>query len=137
MAEGLKPRASVSKRLSVLPQLPLAPTSIDPSAVVAKFAVLTGNHPITIGAGAVLHPYSKIISNEGPVVIGEGCVIWEKAVVGIDGGHDSEQSVVLGKNVVVESGAVVEAKEVGEGTTIEALAKVGVGARVGKVGVFH
>jgi len=31
----------------------------------------------------------------------------------------------------------VEAKEVGEGTTIEALAKVGVGARVGKVGVFH
>lgn len=40
--------------------------------------------------------------------------------------------VMLGRNVVVETGAVVEAAEVGEGTVVEAGARLGVGAVVGK-----
>ena len=88
-----------------------------------------------IGARAVLHPYAKINSTEGPVIVGEGCVVWEKAVVGLgasDGGGDGV-GVKLEKNVVVEACAVVEAEVIGEGSVVESFAKVGGGATVGKV----
>ena len=129
-----------SKRVSALPSIPKAPTSIDSSAVVANHAVLTGIYPIAIGPRAVLHPYAKIISGDGPIEIGGGCNIWEKAVVGSGNAAEEDakrteqvMKIVLGPNVVVESGAVVEAESVGEGTIIEAFAKVGDGASVGKV----
>jgi len=129
-----------SKRVSILPSLPKAPTSIDPSAIVANHAVLTGMYPITIGPRAVLHPYAKIVSGDGPIDIGEGCIIWEKAVVGSGSAAEDDskrtekvKKIVLGPNVVVEAGAVVEAESVGEGTIIEAFSKIGDGASVGKV----
>jgi hypothetical protein len=74
------------------------------------------------------------------VVVGVGCVVFEKAVVGVglrDGfaarGESRADGVVLGRNVVVETGAVVEAAEVGEGTVVEAGARLGAGVVVGKV----
>jgi dynactin 6 len=131
-----------SKRVSTLPSLPKAPTSIDPSAIVANHAVLTGLYPITIGPRAVLHPYAKIVSGDGPIEIGEGCIIWEKAVVGSGSaaednanGTEKVKKMVLGPNVVVESGATVEAESVGEGTIIESFSRIGDGASVGKVTV--
>jgi dynactin 6 len=133
-----------SKRASTLPSLPKAPTSIDPSAIVANHAILTGLYPITIGPRAVLHPYAKIVSGDGPIEIGEGCIIWEKAVVGSgslaeDDAKKTEKvkKIVLGPNVIVESGAVVEAESVGEGTIIEPFSKIGGGANVGKVNSIH
>lgn len=129
-----------SKRVSILPSLPKAPTSIDPSAIVANHAILTGLHPIIIGPRAVLHPYAKVVSVNGSIEIGEGCIIWEKAVVGSGSAAEDDskstekvKKIVLGPNVVVESGAVVEAETVGEGTIIEAFSKIGDGASVGKV----
>ena len=132
--------ASTAKRASTaLPK----PSSlvIDPSAIIAQHAVITGTQPITIGPHAVLHPHGKITSGTAPVVVGEGCVVFEKAVVGVgwlqDGftarGESRADGVVLGRNVVVETGAVVEAAEVGEGTVVEAGARLGAGVVVGKV----
>ena len=102
--------------------------------------MITGTQPITIGPHAVLHPHGKVTSGTAPVVVGEGCVVFEKAVVGVglrDGfaarGESRADGVVLGRNVVVETGAVVEAAEVGEGTVVEAGARLGAGVVVGKV----
>jgi dynactin-6 len=143
MAEASK-RVSTSsrtsgKRASTLPAAPRAPTSIDPSAVIANHAVLTGTYPITIGPRAVINPYCRISSTDGPVNIGLGAIIWEKAVVGSERESKpdiEERRCVLEANVVVETGAVVEADIVGEGTLVESYARVGERAKIGKV-ILH
>lgn len=81
-------------------------------------------------------------------MVGEGCVVFERARVGVaeDGGRPEVgrrvsglsmggrgEGVVLGRNVVVETGAVVEASEMGEGSVVEAGGVVGRGCVVGKV----
>ncbi|KZM28489.1 transferase [Ascochyta rabiei] len=140
--------STAPKRTSLLPR----PSSIavDPTALIAQHAQLTGTHPITIGPGAVLHPHSKLNSTGCVVMLGEGCVVFERARVGLAdvdaprpessrrtsgtsaGGRGD--GVVLGRNVTVEANAVVEAAEVGEGTLIDVAAVVGRGAVIGKVG---
>jgi dynactin 6 len=138
MAEPASKRASTTgrttKRTSVLPSAPKAPTTLDPTAVIADKATLTGAFPIIVHARAVINPYSKITSAAGPVEIGEGAIVWEKAVVGFSTATEgAEQHVKLGPNVVVETGAVVEGVEVGDCTVIESFARVGAGAKIGKV----
>ena len=60
--------------------------------------------------------------------------MYEKASIGILSARDAqEHGVDLAENVVVEAAAVVEAKVVGGGTTVEAGARVGVGTIVGEV----
>ncbi|UPX15533.1 uncharacterized protein EKO05_0005977 [Ascochyta rabiei] len=138
--------STAPKRTSLLPR----PSSIavDPTALIAQHAQLTGTHPITIGPGAVLHPHSKLNSTGCVVMLGEGCVVFERARVGLAdvdaprpessrrtsgtsaGGRGD--GVVLGRNVTVEANAVVEAAEVGEGTLIDVAAVVGRGAVIGK-----
>jgi len=89
-------------------------------------------------------------------VLGEGCVVFERAKVGVgmgaevdagnrrssvatgrSSGHVREsmrsEGTFLGKNVVVESNAIVEAAEVGEGSVIEVGAVIGRGSIIGKV----
>jgi carbonic anhydrase/acetyltransferase-like protein (isoleucine patch superfamily) len=87
-------------------------------------------------------------------VLGEGVLIYERAKVGVGfgdagSGEDSRRSsvsssvsardsmrvdgTVLGKNVVIDSAAIVEAAEIGEGTVVEAQAVLGRGCIVGKV----
>lgn len=137
-----------SRRISTLPSAPKAPTSIDPTATIADRAILTGNYPITIGPKAVIHPHARLISNTGPIKIGEGVIVWEKATVGIGAAgdvavlssgddDDDEDGVTIGWNVVIESAAVVEGKEIGEGTTIEAFAIIEKGAVIGKVSISY
>lgn len=146
--------STVPKRTSLLPK----PASIvlDVSVLIAQHAQLTGTQPITIGQNSVLHPHSKISSALAPVVLGEGCVVYERAKVGVGMGAELDaesrrssmasarnsasirdsmraEGVVLGRNVVVESNAVVEASEVGEGTVIEVGAVLGKGCVIGKV----
>ena len=149
--------STVPKRTSLLPK----PSSIvlDGSVLIAQHAQLTGTYPITIAANVVLHPHSRISSALAPVVLGEGCVVYERAKVGFGMGAETDaeskrssmassrnststrdslrgEGTVLGTNVVVESNAVVEAAEVGEGSVIEVGALLGRGCIIGKVGVF-
>ncbi|KAE9986130.1 hypothetical protein EG328_006392 [Venturia inaequalis] len=126
-----------SKRLSIAPTVPRAPANLDPTCTIASHALLTGHYPISIFANVILHPYAKIISSEGPVDIGEGSMVWERAIVGIDGAGGLEagsevKATLLGKNVVIETGAIVEAGVViGDGTLVEGLARIGEGSVIG------
>jgi dynactin-6 len=106
------------------------PCNIDPTAVVADKAQITGSHPVTIGPHAVLHPYARIRAESGSVTIGAFCIIAEGAIVGYPEGQAGD--VVLDRHVSVESGAEVLAERVGEGTEVGVNAKVGAAAMVGR-----
>jgi dynactin-6 len=106
------------------------PCNIDPTAVVADKAQITGSHPVTIGPHAVLHPYARIRAEGGSITIGAYCIIAEGAIVGFPEGQAGD--VELGRHVSVESGAEVLAKHVGEVTEVGVHTKVGAGATVGK-----
>lgn len=66
-------------------------------------------------------------------------MVWEKGVVGIDGAAglaagSEEKATLLGKNVVIETGAIVEAGVViGDGTLVEGFVRVGEGSVIGSV----
>jgi len=116
-------------------QLPKAPTKLSPHCVVAETAVLTGAHQISVDDNAVIHPRSRIVSSYTPVQIGAGCIINERAIVGLtDPSGDTSKAVILGKNVVIESAAIVAASEIGQGSIIGVGAKIGTGATIGSVG---
>ncbi|KAJ5679823.1 hypothetical protein N7462_008067 [Penicillium macrosclerotiorum] len=61
---------------------PKAPLKADPSATIADTVVFQGTYPVTIGAGTIIHPRARFYAYEGPISIGDGCVISEKAVIG-------------------------------------------------------
>ncbi|EEP80553.1 predicted protein [Uncinocarpus reesii 1704] len=58
------------------------PLSVHPTATISETAYFQGKHPISIGAGTVIHPRAKLLSYEGPISVGEGCIIGEKSVIG-------------------------------------------------------
>lgn len=43
---------------------------------------IQGTHPVAIGPGTVIHPRARIFSFEGPIHIGDGCIISEKSTIG-------------------------------------------------------
>ncbi|EEH09201.1 transferase hexapeptide domain-containing protein [Histoplasma capsulatum G186AR] len=58
------------------------PLTTHPSATISESVSFQGTHPISIGAGTVIHPRTKFISFEGPIKIGSGCIIGEKSIIG-------------------------------------------------------
>ena len=117
-------RVSASSEQAVKP-----PVEFHPSCVVDGNAYLTGTHTITIGANSVIHPKARLNSTNGPIAIGESCIISERSLI-----QASDSSgIVVGDGVLVECNAILEGKDVGEGTDVEVGAKVGKGAVVGKV----
>ena len=119
---------------------PAVPVHSTPSTLISASASLTGIHPITLGENAILQPRSRVLSTSSPVDIGEGCIIAERACVGIAIGtanpridqQVAERGVKFGRGVLIESGALIEAAAIGAFTIIEAGAKVGKGAIVGE-----
>ena len=63
------------------------PCTIDPTAIIADKAQLTGSHPVTIAEHVVLHPYARIRAEGGSVTIGPYCIVSEGAVVGLPEGE--------------------------------------------------
>lgn len=104
---------------------------IHPTAVVADKAQISGTKLVEIGENVIIHPHARIQAEHGNVFIGRGCQIAEKTVIGAREG-EGEMDVVLGEGVSIQTGAVVEAKKVGDYSTIEVNAKIGAGALVGK-----
>ncbi|KAF2104351.1 transferase hexapeptide domain protein [Rhizodiscina lignyota] len=131
-------RASTAKRSST--NVPKAPTSLDPNAIIANHAVLTGIHTISVAAGTVIHPHARIISTYSAVDIGPGCIVSEKAVIGLsdlsqddpEGDLELPEIIKIGQNVNIESGTIVEAAEIGENTLIDVDVKLGAGSVIGK-----
>jgi len=100
-------------------------------ATIADKAQLIGPGTIVIGEDTLLHPHAKIIAEHGDVTIGKGCIIAEKAVVGVaqSGPHNH---VSIGEGVSIESGAVIEGSGIGNYSTIEVNARVRRGAVIGQ-----
>ncbi|MCJ1350118.1 MAG: hypothetical protein MMC33_000099 [Icmadophila ericetorum] len=129
-------------------------TSSTPSTTTTKPPILLTRHPtstlhpnaslfpspsfpITLSAGTIIHPRAQINATYGSVQIGEGCILWEKCRVGLqqslgEEGEGEVMMVVLGRNVIVEAGAVIQGRSVGDGTVVDAGARVGRGAVIGK-----
>lgn len=61
---------------------PKAPVKADATVTIADTAVFQGPHPVTIGPGTIIHPRAKFYTYEGPIYVGDGCVISEKVVIG-------------------------------------------------------
>ena len=70
--------------------------------------------------------------------MGKACILSERSTVGLQAPSTNQpEGVIIEDYVVLEVGAVVEAKRVGEGSVIEINARVGKGAVIGKVGVLQ
>ena len=117
---------------------PRAPLTVDPAAHIADKASIIGTFPVSIAASAVIHPYARLTSTCEPIDIGEGVVIWERAIVG-EGtpGREygvGERKTILARHVIIEAGASIGAGAViGEGSVVEVGAKVGEGCVIAKV----
>ena len=111
---------------------PKPPTTLSTAVIIADNAVLTGTHPIRIGAHTVVHPRCRLNSTNGPITIGEFCILSERSVLVPADRH----GLVVEDYVVIETNAVVEARVVGEGSMVEIGTRVGKAAVVGKVRFF-
>uniref|UniRef100_A0A674GRK3 Dynactin subunit 6 n=11 Tax=Passeriformes TaxID=9126 RepID=A0A674GRK3_TAEGU len=112
---------------------PIAPRSVKiaPGAVVCVESEIRGD--VTIGPRTVIHPKARIIAEAGPIVIGEGNLIEEQALI-INGypenitpeSEDVEpKPMVIGTNNVFEVGCYSQAMKVGDNNVIESKAFVG------------
>ena len=130
-----------------------APLTAHPTATVSETATFQGTYPVTIGAATVIHPRVKFLSFEGPISIGEGCIVGEKSVIGgpltasspatvpsteIRSGRTSpptsasiatvlEDSILIGPLVVISAGAHIQFA-----ATIDTFAHLGKCVRIGE-----
>lgn len=105
------------------------PVDLHSACVIDGNAQLTGTYLIRIGANTIIHPKARLNSANGPITIGESCIVSERCLL-----QPSDQGgLVIGDAVLVECNAVVEGKEVKEGTDVEVGVRIGKGAIVGKV----
>jgi len=92
---------------------------ITPGALVCNEAEIAGN--VTIGVRTVVHPKAKIIAESGPIIIGDGNLIEEQAVII----NRSQNPLTIGHNNVFEIGTHVEAIAIGDNNVFEAKTVVG------------
>lgn len=105
------------------------PVDFAGSIIISDSASLAGTHIIKIGAFSVIHPRAKLVTTLGPITIGSECIINERATIAAP----DAVGLTIHDGVVVETNAVIEARLLGEDSTIEVGAKVGKRAIIGKV----
>ncbi|CAO1433715.1 unnamed protein product [Diamesa serratosioi] len=97
-----------------------------PRAIVCEDSLIKGD--VTISSGCVVHPSAQIISESGPIIIGENCIIEEyaKIIHRIPKDHklysenpDKLPVLVIGANNIFEVGCTVEALKIGEKNIFE------------------
>lgn len=77
---------------------------------------------------------ARLTSNYGPISVGDGCIISERASIGLLSSPQNEKEakgVRLSSGVLIETCAVVQGASIGAYTIIEAGAKIGKGTVVG------
>ncbi|XP_028306632.1 dynactin subunit 6-like isoform X1 [Gouania willdenowi] len=99
-------------------------------AVVCVESEIKGD--VTIGPRTVVHPKARIIAEAGPIVIGEGNLIEEQALIinsypeNITPDSEVEpKTMTIGVNNVFEVGCVSQALKIGDNNVIESKADVG------------
>ncbi|XP_063042798.1 dynactin subunit 6 isoform X1 [Engraulis encrasicolus] len=100
-------------------------------AVVCVESEIRGD--VTIGARTVVHPKARIIADAGPIIIGEGNLIEEQALIinsypeniMPDAENVEPKTMTIGINNVFEVGCVSQALKIGDNNVIESKADVG------------
>ncbi|PGG99071.1 hypothetical protein AJ79_08705 [Helicocarpus griseus UAMH5409] len=115
------------------------PLTIHPAATVPDSTSFQGTYPITIGAGTVIHPRTKFLSFDGPIRVGDGCIIGEKSVIGGPQTSPSpspspdapttmlENSILIGPLTTISAGTTIS-----DAATVDTSAILGRRVRVGK-----
>lgn len=125
---------SSSKRASALPPQPKPPTSLSSTVTISDAASLIGTNLIAISANTVIHPRARLNSTYAPIKVGQSCIFSERSSTGLQGPSSEQiEGCIIGRAVIIEVGATVEAREIGEGCLIEVNAVIGKGAVLGKV----
>ncbi|XP_053552299.1 dynactin subunit 6 [Bombina bombina] len=104
---------------------------IAPGAVVCVESEIKGD--VTIGPRTVVHPKAKIIAEAGPIIIGEGNLIEEQALIinsfpeniAPDSDDVEPKPMIIGTNNVFEVGCYSQALKMGDNNVIESKASVG------------
>ncbi|XP_046610083.1 dynactin subunit 6 [Neodiprion virginianus] len=96
-------------------------------AVVCEESTLKGH--ITIGSRTVVHPRASIIAEAGPIIIGEGNIVEEMAVIAnrLPAGAPEPAStpvMIIGNFNVFETDSRCEALKVGDNNILEMKASV-------------
>ncbi|XP_070220220.1 dynactin subunit 6 isoform X3 [Bos mutus] len=98
---------------------------IAPGAVVCVESEIRGD--VTIGPRTVIHPKARIIAEAGPIVIGEGNLIEEQALIinahpdniTPDAEDPEPKPMIIGTNNVFEVGCYCQAMKIGDNNVIE------------------
>ena len=120
-------RSSTSK-------LPTAPLKITPTTLISASASCTGTYPITLESNTIVQLRACLNSQHGPIRVGIGCIISERASIGLSSPPKSEEEangVTLSEGVFIGACASVEGASIGAYTVIEAGAKIGKGTVIG------
>ncbi|KAJ8008000.1 hypothetical protein DPEC_G00100190 [Dallia pectoralis] len=112
-------------------QIPQKSAKIAAGAVVCVESEIRGD--VTIGPRTVVHPKARIIAEAGPIIIGEGNLIEEQALIINSYPEnimpDSEgvepKTMTIGVNNVFEVGCVSQALKIGDNNVIESKADLG------------
>lgn len=118
------------------------PIEIHPSAHLDPQAYVQGTHTITLYPNVVIHPRARLVSVQGPLIIGAGTVISERCVVG-GPIHDPREplptptaepiTTVIAQNVMLHASAQIEAgASIEDACLIEPRAMVMKGVNIGK-----
>jgi dynactin-6 len=112
-----------------------ASVKIATGAVVVSECELRGD--ISIGSRTVVHPRARIIADAGPIIIGEGNLIEERAEIinswpndtdvpvgGSETGR-SQRVMIIGNNNVFEVGCRCEGVRIGDNNILESKARLG------------
>ena len=93
--------------------------------IVCKSAILIGD--ISIGSGTIVHPFARIISKTGPVVIGDNNIIEEMAEIVNDSPEPGERDkvMIIGSGNLIGVAASVSSLKMGNSNTVEAGARLG------------
>ncbi|KAI5859075.1 trimeric LpxA-like protein [Tricharina praecox] len=101
--------------------LPKPPTILSSTLVISEHCAMVGTHPVKIGNHTVIHPRCRLNSTLGPITIGDYCILNERTQIT----PSDSTGITIDDHVVVETNAVVEARSLGEGCTVEVGAKIG------------
>uniref|UniRef100_A0A8C5FFJ6 Dynactin subunit 6 n=1 Tax=Gadus morhua TaxID=8049 RepID=A0A8C5FFJ6_GADMO len=112
-------------------QIPPKSAKIATGAVVCVESEIRGD--VSIGARTVVHPKARIIAEAGPIIIGEGNLIEEQALIINSYPEnimpDTEEvepvTMTIGTNNVFEVGCVSRALNIGDNNVIESKADLG------------
>jgi gamma-carbonic anhydrase len=110
---------------------------VHPSAYVAPNAVLCGD--VRVGAQCRILFGAVLTAEDGPVQLGEGCVVMENAVVRGRAGHPARigERVLIGPHAHVNGAQIGDEAFVATGASLFPGSRLGAGAEIRINGVLH